>query len=34
MVSRAYRAWTDAGLTGIGLHECRHTFITSMILPD
>jgi len=31
MVSRAYRAWTDAGLTRIGLHECRHTFITSMI---
>ncbi len=31
MVSRAYRAWSAAGLRGIGLHECRHTFASFMI---
>ncbi len=31
MVSRAQRAWSAAGLEGIGFQECRHTFITTMI---
>jgi integrase len=29
--SRAARAWRDAGLDPIGLHECRHTFASLMI---
>src|SRR5262249_52486057 len=28
---RARRAWTDAGLAPITLHECRHTFASLMI---
>lgn len=28
---RARRAWDDAGLEPIGLHECRHTFASLMI---
>jgi integrase len=30
-VERAKKAWKDAGLTSIGLHECRHTFASLMI---
>jgi integrase len=30
-VTRAKRAWEQAGLPGIGLHECRHTFASLMI---
>lgn len=26
VTSRAYKAWEDAGLQKITLHECRHTF--------
>lgn len=29
---RAKRAWRDAGLDGIGLHECRHTYTSFMIV--
>jgi integrase len=29
--SRARRAWRDAGLTPIGLHESRHTYASLMI---
>jgi integrase len=29
--TRAKRAWTAAGLTGIGLHEARHTYASLMI---
>jgi integrase len=29
--NRAQRAWRDAGLRPIGLHECRHTFASFMI---
>src|SRR4029079_1254891 len=28
---RAAAAWKAAGLDGIGLHECRHTFASLMI---
>jgi integrase len=28
---RALAAWNEAGLTPIGLHECRHTFASLMI---
>ena len=28
---RAQRAWRDAGLRAIGLHECRHTFAALLI---
>jgi integrase len=28
---RAQRAWKQAGLNPIGLHECRHTFASFMI---
>jgi integrase len=28
---RAHRAWRDAGLEPIGLHECRHTYAAFMI---
>lgn len=28
---RAYRAWRDAGLNRITLHECRHTYASFMI---
>ncbi len=28
---RAQRAWKAAGMTSIGLHECRHTFASFMI---
>ena len=31
MYDRAMRAWKDAGLQKIGLHECRHTFASLMI---
>jgi integrase len=31
MVNRACQAWEAAKLEAIGLHECRHTFITTMI---
>ena len=31
LVARARRAWRDAGLTPIGLHECRHTFAALLI---
>jgi integrase len=31
VVRRAQRAWRDAGLTEIGLHECRHTFAALLI---
>ena len=31
MVTRARKAWAAAGLEPIGFHECRHTFITTMI---
>jgi integrase len=31
VVNRARRAWKDAGLEPIGLHECRHTFASLMI---
>lgn len=30
-VERAKKAWKDARLTSIGLHECRHTFASLMI---
>jgi integrase len=30
-VERAKRAWKDAKLTSIGLHECRHTYASLMI---
>jgi integrase len=29
--NRARRAWNDAGLEPIKLHECRHTFASMMI---
>jgi integrase len=29
--SRALRAWREAGLEPIGLHECRHSFATMLI---
>jgi integrase len=28
---RANRAWNTAGLVGLGLHECRHTYASMMI---
>lgn len=28
---RAHRAWKEAGLEPIGLHECRHTFASMCI---
>ena len=28
---RARKAWSDAGLEPIGLHECRHTYAAHMI---
>jgi integrase len=31
LVNRAVRAWKNAGLTSIGLHECRHTFASILI---
>ena len=31
VVARARRAWRDAELTPIGLHECRHTFAALQI---
>jgi integrase len=31
MVVRAHEAWTAAELEFIGFHECRHTFVTSLI---
>ena len=31
VVARAKRAWRDAGLEAIGLHECRHTFAALLI---
>jgi integrase len=31
LVARARRAWRDAELTPIGLHECRHTFAALLI---
>ncbi len=31
VVDRARKAWAKAGLTTIGLHECRHTFASLMI---
>jgi integrase len=31
VVLRAETAWAAAGLTPIGLHECRHTFASFMI---
>jgi integrase len=31
VVARAKRAWRDAGLKAIGLHECRHTYATLLI---
>jgi integrase len=31
VVDRARKAWARAGLTSIGLHECRHTFASLMI---
>jgi integrase len=30
-VARARRAWREAGLAPIGLHECRHTFAALLI---
>lgn len=30
-VGRANKAWKAANLTPIGFHECRHTYITTMI---
>ena len=30
-VARAKRAWREAGLASIGLHECRHTFAALLI---
>ena len=31
VVDRARKAWAQAGVTSIGLHECRHTFASLMI---
>jgi integrase len=31
VVARAKRAWREAGLAKIGLHECRHTFAALLI---
>jgi integrase len=31
VVNRARRAWREAGIQGIGLHECRHTFAAFMV---
>ena len=31
VVARARKAWREAGLTKIGLHECRHTLASLMI---
>ena len=31
VVDRARKTWAKAGLTSIGLHECRHTFASLMI---
>jgi integrase len=31
VVARAKRVWRNAGLSEIGLHECRHTFASLMI---
>ncbi|HET7128644.1 MAG TPA: site-specific integrase [Gaiellaceae bacterium] len=31
LVNRANRAWEHAGLSPIGLHECRHTFASILI---
>lgn len=31
LLKRAYRAWDDAGLERIGLHDCRHTFASYLI---
>jgi len=31
VVDRARKAWSNAGLMSIGLHECRHTFASLMI---
>ena len=31
VVNRARRAWQDAGVPAIGLHECRHTYAAFMI---
>ncbi len=28
LTRRAERAWREAGLVGIGLHECRHTYVS------
>ena len=30
-MNRARRAWKDAGLEPVTLHECRHTFASLMI---
>ena len=32
VVDRARKAWSNAGLESIGLHECRHTFASLMIV--
>ena len=32
--ARAKRAWREAGLAEIGLHECRHTFAALLIAAD
>ena len=31
VATRAGRAWAEAGLEPIGLHECRHTYASFMI---
>jgi integrase len=31
LIERARRAWKNAGLKPIGLHECRHTYAAYMI---
>jgi integrase len=31
VVNRARRQWQDAGIEGIGLHECRHTYAAFMV---
>jgi integrase len=31
MYERTQKAWKEAGLQKIGLHECRHTFASLMI---
>jgi integrase len=31
VVDRAHKAWREAGLNPIGLHECRHTYASLLI---